>query len=139
MRKHKEDSPMSEPIHHEVVLPANPGRVYEALMDSKQHETFTANGAAEISPDVGGPFSAHGGAIAGRNIELVANRRIVQAWRVADWPEGVYSVIRYQLEEEEGGRTRLIFDQWGAPADQRDHLEEGWTVRYWEPLKKYLG
>jgi hypothetical protein len=26
------------------------------------------------------------------NVEIVANRRIVQAWRGSDWPKGAYSI-----------------------------------------------
>jgi hypothetical protein len=29
-------------------------------------------------------------------------------------------------------------DHTGFPEDQREHLEIGWNMRYWEPLKKYL-
>ncbi|WP_421725487.1 SRPBCC domain-containing protein [Bauldia sp.] len=129
---------MSDAIHQEVTFNATPSRVYAALMDSGEHATFTANGAAEISRDAGGAFSAHGGEIVGRNIELVPDRRIVQAWRVKHWPEGVYSVIRFELEDDNGG-TRLVFDHWGAPEEQREHLAEGWKQRYWEPLQRYLG
>lgn len=106
-------------------------------MDSRQHAAFTANGDAEISREVGGAFSAHGGYIEGRNVELVPNRRIVQAWRVKDWPEGVYSVVRFELKDE-GSATRIVFDHWGAPEDARDHLAEGWQARYWQPLAQYL-
>jgi uncharacterized protein YndB with AHSA1/START domain len=128
---------MSEPIRHEMMLKASPKRVYDALMDSKQHAEFTANGAAKISPDAGGEFSTHGGAIVGRNVELVPEKRIVQAWRASDWPEGVYSIVRFEMNPE-GGATKLTFDHWGAPAEHRDHLEAGWKERYWNPLKKYL-
>ena len=128
---------MSDAIHQEVLIEASPKRVYEALMDSRQHAEFTANGAAEISRAAGGAWSAHGGHITGRNIELVPDRMIVQAWRVKDWPAGVYSVVRFELNGE-GDRTRLVFDQWGAPPEQREHLAQGWTARYWEPLRKYL-
>ena len=128
---------MVDAIHQEVVLAAAPARVYQVLMDSVEHAAFTANGSADISREVGGAFSTHGGHITGRNIELDPGRRIVQAWRVRDWPEGVYSVIRFDLRDEEG-KTRLVFDQWGAPGDQRAHLAEGWDARYWRPLRTYL-
>lgn len=129
---------MTGPIHQEVVFNAEPKRIYEALMDSAKHAAFTANGDANISREAGGPFSTHGGEIVGRNIELVPDQRIVQAWRVKHWPEGMYTVIRYELNDD-GGKTRLVFDQWGAPADQAEHLAEGWKARYWQPLERYLG
>ena len=128
---------MSEIIHQEVHLPAKPDRVYEALMDSHQHAAFTGNGDARISRETGGAFQAHDGVISGRNIELVPGKRIVQAWRVKDWPAGMYSVVRFELTDHDAG-TRLLFDQWGAPAEQREHLAEGWKQRYWRPLETYL-
>lgn len=128
---------MADAIHHEMVLKASPKQVYEALMDSKQHGEFTANGAADISREAGGAFSAHDGQVEGRNVELVPDKRIVQAWRVSDWPEAVYSLVRFEMNPE-GGATRLVFDHWGIPDDSREHLEAGWKARYWDPLKKYL-
>lgn len=124
-------------IHQEVKFEAAPERVYEALMDSKQHAAFTANGDAKISRDSGGAFYAHGGHVSGRNIEIVPNRRIVQAWHFRDWPEGVYSLVRFELMQE-GAGTRLLFDHTGIPDGHETHLESGWNTRYWEPLKTYL-
>jgi activator of HSP90 ATPase len=128
----------SATIHQEVLLPASPERVYEALMDSARHAAFTANGAAQISRDEGGAFSAHGGAIVGRNVELVPNARIVQAWRVANWPAGLYSIVRFELHAD-GSGTRAVLDHSGVPDADRPHVDAGWHTRYWEPLRKYLG
>ena len=124
-------------IHQEVLFDASPDRIYEALMDSKRHAEFTANGNAEISREAGGAFYAHGGHVSGRNIELVPNRRIVQAWHFRDWPDGIYSLVKFELVQEAAG-TRLVLDHSGIPDGHRDHLESGWKARYWEPLKKYL-
>ena len=128
---------MPEWIHQEIDFTASPTRIYEAYMDSAQHAEFTANGDAAISPDAGGAFSCHGGAILGRNIELVPGKRIVQAWRVANWEDGVYSIVRIELHERAGG-TRLILDHAGYPAEGGEHLDSGWHERYWIPLRRYL-
>ena len=127
---------MSSAIHQEVVFKASPERIYEALMDADQHGAFT-NAKAEISREAGGSFSCHDGQIAGRNIELVPNRRIVQAWRVANWEQGVYSVVRFELMPE-GDTTRLILDHAGVDEDKAEMVAAGWKVRYWEPMQTYL-
>jgi activator of HSP90 ATPase len=129
--------PMSTAIHHETVFKASPKRVFEALMDEKEHAAFTG-APATIAREAGGAFSTHGGQIVGRVVEVAPNRLIVKAWRVANWPEGVYSLVRYELKGE-GGSTRLILDHTGFPDAARDPLEQGWKERYWEPLAKYLG
>jgi uncharacterized protein YndB with AHSA1/START domain len=128
---------MATSIHQEVTIKATPARVYRALMTSKQHEAFTANGKARISPKVGGAFSAHGGYVSGINVELRPGRRIVQAWRSYTLPEGVYSIARFELKKVRGG-TRLVFDQTGLPPEHVGHLRSGWKARYWKPLKAYL-
>jgi len=74
----------------------------------------------------------------GRNIELVPNRRIVQAWRPRNWPDGVYSIVRFELKKA-GAGTRLVLDQTGIPPGHRGHLNTGWRARYWRPLREYLG
>jgi uncharacterized protein YndB with AHSA1/START domain len=128
---------MPTSIHQVVTLKAAPQRVYRALMSSKEHEAFTANGKAIISPKAGGAFSAHNGYVSGRNIELIPGKRIVQAWRVKGMPESVYSIVRFEFKKVRGG-TRLIFDQTGLPPEHVGHLSSGWRARYWKPLKAYL-
>lgn len=123
-------------IHQEVDLKASPQRVYEALLDSKQFTAFSGS-PAEIDGRVGGAFSVFGGHIVGRNVELVPNQRIVQAWRVVTWPEGVYSIARFELKGQ-GAGTHLAFDHTGFPEKLRDHLAEGWQSHYWTMLQKYF-
>jgi activator of HSP90 ATPase len=133
---------MSGPIHQEIVFKASPKRVYDALLDSGAFSTFTGR-AAEIDRNPGGAFSCFDGFITGRNVELVPDQRIVQAWRVGNWPEGVYSIVKFELQAQ-GSETRLVMDHAGFPAELRAHLageqpDGGWHRQYWEPLKKYLG
>ncbi len=122
-------------IEQEVVFPASPSKVFHALMDSATHSAFTG-AVAEISPDAGGAWSAHGGGIAGRNIE-VSDARIVQAWRAGNWPAGVYSVVRFELTAE-GDGTRLALTHSGYPEGSGPHLEKGWHDMYWTPLQAFL-
>jgi activator of HSP90 ATPase len=135
-------------IHQEPVLTANPKRIYEALTDAKQFQKVQLmSGAmkaadleakpAEISLEVGGPITLFGGYITGRQIELVADRRIVQVWKTASWPEGVYSIVRFELVAQ-GTGTKLVFDHTGFPAGEAEHLASGWKAHYWEPLQKFL-
>jgi activator of HSP90 ATPase len=123
-------------IHQEVDFNASPQRVYEALLDAKQFSAFSGM-PAEINREVGGSFSLFNGHIVGRNVELVPNQRIVQAWRTADWPAGAYSIARFDLKAQ-GSGTHLVFDHIGFPEGLRDHLAEGWEGHYWERLKKYF-
>jgi activator of HSP90 ATPase len=131
----QEATPKAAAIHEEIDFRVPPHRVYEALLDAKQFSAFSGL-PAEIDRHAGGTFSLFGGAISGRNIELVTDKRVVQAWR-SGWPEGVYSIVKFELTAQ-GSGTRLVFDHTGFPPDARDHLVGGWHEHYWEPLKKYF-
>ena len=123
----------SATIHQEIDMEAAPDRIYDALLNGKQFGALTGV-PTEIAAEVGGAFSCFGGHIVGRNLELVPKRRIVQAWRVATWPEGVYSIARFELKPRRAG-TRVIFDHTGFPPELRDHLAEGWEDHYWKALR----
>ena len=86
---------------------------------------------------MGGTFSLFGGHIIGRHIELVPNKRIVQAWRVVDWDPGLYSIAKFELAEQ-GPGTKIVFDHTGFPKGKAEHLAAGWKANYWEPLVKFL-
>jgi activator of HSP90 ATPase len=128
---------MSNSIRQAVIIKASPQRVYDALLDAKQFSAFTGGAPAEIDSNAGGAFSCFGGMITGRNVELVPNQRIVQAWRAGNWPEGVYSIVKFELDAQ-GSETRLTLDHSAFPEGNAEHLEGGWHKMYWEPLKKYL-
>jgi len=123
-------------LHQEVDFKASPHRIYEILLDSKQFTAFSGE-PAEISPEAGGAFSMFGGKIVGRNVELVPDQRIVQAWRPSYWEPGVYTLVKFGLKPE-GSQTRVVLDHTGFPEGKFESLSSGWKEHYWEPLAKYL-
>ena len=144
-----EISHSAESIHQETLFAASPKRVYDALTRAAQFDKVVRLSAAmqsgmklgdaptRISPLAGGAFSLFGGYVTGRNIELVPNQRIVQAWRAGSWGAGVYSIARFELAPQ-GAGAKLVFDHTGFPPGEAQHLAEGWKGNYWEPLAKYL-
>jgi len=134
---HAQTKKPSTVIHQEVDFRVGPARIYETLLDAKRFSAFTGD-SAEIQSQPGGSLRLFGGRIEGRNIELTPNERIVQAWREASWPAGAYSLVKFELVPRTFG-TRIVFDQTGIAEHDWEHLNEGWPIRYWEPLHKYLG
>jgi activator of HSP90 ATPase len=145
----EEISRTEEAIHQRAFFKASRRRVYEALTETKQFNRVTELSAAmssgmslakvptQIDREAGGAFSLFGGYIVGRQVELVPNERIVQAWRVARWNSGVYSIARYEITEQ-GPGTLIVFDHTGFPKGEAEHLAAGWKANYWEPLEKFL-
>ena len=123
-------------IHHTVRFSATPRAIYRALMDSWQHAAFTG-APARIDPSVGGRFTAWGPHLSGITVELVRDRRIVQAWRAENWPAGRYSIVTFDLRRTASGTT-LTFTQAGVPPRNLKSINEGWKTHYWQLLKKYF-
>lgn len=127
---------MKTSLHQELAFDAPPHRVFHVLVDSKEFAAMTGLDAT-IDPAAGGAFKTFGGIIEGRNIEIIPDQRLVQAWRPAYWDAGVYSMVHFELKAA-GAGTALVLDHTGFPAGDFDHLDPGWHTRYWNPLKKYL-
>jgi activator of HSP90 ATPase len=138
----------AEAIHQEPSFKATRKQIYEALTDAKKFDQVAhlseamqsmAAGTkpAEMSSELGGAFSLFGGYVNGRQVELVANERIVQAWRSEGWKPGEYSIVRFVLADDTSG-TKIIFDHRGFPAGTAEHLAAGWKSNYWTPLEKFL-
>ncbi len=123
-------------LHMELEFAVAPQRIYEALLDSKQFTAFSGM-PAEIDRKEGGAFSMFGGMIVGRNIELIPNQRIVQAWRPAHWYAGIFSIVKFELKPN-GSGTIYVLDHKGFPEGDFDSLTSGWKEHYAEPLKKFL-
>ena len=123
-------------IRQTVTLAAAPRAVYGALMDSRQHARLT-NAPARIGSKVGGSIMAYGGYITGTNLELLPDKKIVQAWHMQDWPAGHLSRCTFRLERVRGG-TRLHFTHSGVPARHLVAVKQGWIDHYWKPLKAVL-
>jgi activator of HSP90 ATPase len=127
-------------IHREM---AAPDAVYQLLTDAREFAAATER-PAEMETGEGGRFSIFGGYIEGRHIELVPGKRVVQAWRGADWAPEKYSIVRFGLLAESGG-TRLVLDQEGYPEGNsplypswHQHLSANWPEFYFKPFAKYL-
>jgi activator of HSP90 ATPase len=138
----------AEAIHQEPVFKAALQRIYEALTDAQQFQKLILlseagksldvnSKAAIISRELGGAFSLFGGYVTGRQLALVPNQRIVQAWRAGSWAAGSFSIARFELVAQDSG-TKLVFDHTGFPAGQAEHLAKGWQINYWQPLAKLL-
>lgn len=139
----------AEAIHQEVTFKAPRRRVYALLTNAHEFQQVVAlSGAvqsgkvkptivAQIGREAGSPFSIFGGFVEGRNIEMIPQTRLVQAWRPQDWRPGVYSLVKFELFER-GPETLLVFDHTGFPAGEAEGLAAGWKSNYWQPMAEVL-
>jgi activator of HSP90 ATPase len=115
----------------------SPADLYELFMDAAKHSAATGM-PAKVSRKVGGKWSAFGGMILGKNLALVPNRMIVQAWRSSAWKKADSdSVLVIRFEKTRGGATAYLAHV-GVPAHDHKGVTKGWKKYYWEPWKEYL-
>jgi len=121
-------------IRQTAIFKASLHEVYEALMDSKKHSEFSGEDA-KMSRKVGGKISAYSGYVDGKNLKLVADKKIVQKWRGSDWPERHYSIATFEMKKIPGG-TKLTFVQTDVPEEFCKDISDGWKEHYWEKMKR---
>ena len=114
-----------------------PADLYELFMDSAKHSAATG-GPAKISRKVGGKWSAFGGMILGKNLVLVPDRMIVQAWRSSAWKEADPDSILVVLFEKTHKGAAVYLTHVGVPPYDYKRVTLGWMNYYWKPWKRYL-
>jgi uncharacterized protein YndB with AHSA1/START domain len=128
---------MCKTIKQKVKFKAPPKTIYQLLADSKLHSKMTGEKAL-IGKKVGDKFSAYSGYITGVNVDLVPGDRIVQAWRGSDFPEGIFSMVAFNLSPTKDGGTELVLTHRGVPKALIPSIEQGWRDFYWDKIKNYL-
>jgi uncharacterized protein YndB with AHSA1/START domain len=128
---------MSEAIEVSTTLPASPQTVYQAWLNSQAHGAFSGS-PAQIDPRVGGGFTAWDGYIQGSTLELEPYRRIRQAWRTTEFPEGSPdSDLEILLDPvPEGTLITLVHTQ--IPDNQGEEYRQGWLEYYFQPMQEYF-
>ena len=128
---------MCKTIKQKVRFNAAPRAVYDLLADSRKRTEVTGRKAA-ISHQVGGRFSTDNGRVTGVNVDLVPGKRLVQAWRRHDFPDGVYSMAAITLAPTASGGTELVLTHRGVPKHLIPETEDYWRQGYWARMKERL-
>jgi uncharacterized protein YndB with AHSA1/START domain len=126
---------MSESIRVEATIPATPRQIFTAWLDGALHSAMTGS-PATVNPD--GTFTSWDNYSSGLTTETVADQRIVQRWRAADFPEGTPdSIVTVTLEAHDDG-THLTVTHDELPDGQAESFRKGWVQFYFEPMTKHF-
>ena len=129
---------MAKTIVQKVVFKNTaPKTLYEIYMDAKKHAA-AIGAAVKISAKEGSSYSAHGGYITGKNLQLIKDKLIVQTWRASDWSKSdIDSTFIINLEAK-GKDTVLHAIHANLPDKHAASINKGWHDYYWKPWKEYL-
>jgi uncharacterized protein YndB with AHSA1/START domain len=119
-----------------AVIPASPEVVYAAWLDSDGHSKMTG-AKAEVSAFVGGVFQAWDGYIQGKNLELEAGKRILQAWRTIEFEASdPDSIVEISFQPAAEG-TDVVLRHTNLPPHGTQY-EQGWIDSYFSPMHSYF-
>ena len=121
-----------------VTVHATAETIYKAWLSTEGHSAITGS-PAKVDGTVDGDFAAWDGYIQGMFLELEPNRRILQAWRTAEFPSEAEDSLVEILLEEELGKTKLTLKHWNIPDGQAESYKTGWEDFYFKPMKVYFG
>lgn len=115
---------------------ASAEKIYTTWLNSKGHTEMTG-GEAVISDTIGDAFTAWNGYIEGKNIDLEANKRIVQSWRTSQFEAQEEDSQIEVLFHEVDGQTEITLIHSNLP-ESGAHYKKGWENHYFEPMKEYF-
>ncbi|KAL9607423.1 MAG: hypothetical protein Q9167_007666 [Letrouitia subvulpina] len=89
---------------------------------------------------VGGKFELFGGNVAGIFEELDEPTRVVQKWRLAQWPQGHYSRLEIKFDQNERDAVTVMRVVWdGVPLGQEEVTQRNWGEYYVRSIKTTFG
>lgn len=112
------------------IIPAPPEDVYRALTNANTLHLWTGE-PAEMSAEAGSEFSLWDGSIAGKNIEFIPDKKVVQQWYFGEQPEA--SIVSITLHPHKHG-TSAELKHTNIPSEDYQDITEGWDETYFGAL-----
>jgi activator of HSP90 ATPase len=128
---------MARTLFQAVKLNAPPAQLYAQYLNPRAHRAITG-ARAKVSAKKGAAFSAFGGALSGRILQLVPKRLIVQSWRASHWNKDDLDSILILSFHAEGRAGRIELVHVNVPEHDLAGVSEGWHIYYWIPWRSYL-
>ncbi|MBL0053159.1 MAG: SRPBCC domain-containing protein [Bacteroidetes bacterium] len=116
------------------MLNATPEEVYIALTNPLTISLWT-NEEATMSTEPDSEFSIMDGAIEGRNIEFVENKKIVQQWYFGEQEEP--SIVTIKLHWHASGTSVELMHK-NIPDEAYDDIVDGWNEIYFGNLEEFF-
>jgi len=124
-------------IKQTIKFEVPPQPLYEFLTDERKISAFT-QAPCKFSTISGGNFEMFGGNVVGTQVLLDTNKKIEQKWRFRSWPEGHFSNLSIEFQDE-GGSTKLILVQTDVPSNDYDRTRGGWEEYFWIRIRGICG
>jgi activator of HSP90 ATPase len=115
--------------------------MYQTFTDPQRLAAFTRAAPKKFEgAKSGGKWELFDGNVSGEFVELVEPSKIVQTWRLNQWPAGHHSkqVIEFDQNDIDGVTTMRV--TWtGVPVGQEDVTKRNWEQYYVRSIKQTFG
>jgi len=115
--------------------------LYQTFTDPQRIAAFTRaapkvfEGARE-----GGKFELFGGNVSGSYVELEKPTKIVQSWRLDQWPKEHYSRLEINFDQNDVDNVTMMRVSWsGVPVGQEEVTKRNWGEYYVRSIKTTFG
>jgi len=116
-------------------------QLYQTFTDPGRIAAFTRSTPLVFEgAKIDGKFELFGGNVSGSYIELEEPKRIVQKWRLAQWPQGHFSTLKIRFEQNDVDHVTVMRVDWeGVPAGQEEVTKRNWGEYYVRSIKTTFG
>ncbi|TVY82512.1 Uncharacterized protein LSUE1_G003155 [Lachnellula suecica] len=114
---------------------------YQVFTDPQRIAAFT-RAAPKLFEGAkkGGKFELFGGNITGEYLELVEPTKIVQSWRLDQWPKGHFSRLEITFDQNDVDNVTVMRVSWsGVPVGQEEVTKRNWREYYVRSIKQTFG
>lgn len=115
--------------------------LYKTFTDPQRITAFT-RAAPKVFEGAkkGGKFELFGGNVSGEYVELVEPTKIVQKWRLDQWPKGHFSRLEIIFDQNDVDNVTVMRVSWsGVPIGQEDVTRRNWGEYYVRSIKQTFG
>jgi activator of HSP90 ATPase len=115
--------------------------LYTTFTDPQRIAAFTRGAPRQFEgAKVGGKFAIFDGNVTGEFVTLEPSKRVVQKWRLAQWPEGHFSTQEIVFDQNDVDRVTVMRVTWtGVPIGQEEVVQRNWEGYYVRSIKQTFG
>ncbi|KUL91554.1 hypothetical protein ZTR_01809 [Talaromyces verruculosus] len=115
--------------------------LYTTFTDPQRIAAFTRGAPRQFDgANVGGKFAIFDGNVTGEYVTLEPSKRVVQKWRLAQWPEGHFSTQEIVFDQNDVDRVTVMRVTWtGVPIGQEEVVQRNWEGYYVRSIKQTFG